>query len=531
MADRFRLERPLGQGGMGAVWLAQHVSLQIPCAVKFIHAEAAASPAIRARFEREAIAAARLKSPHVVQILDHGIWEGLPYIAMERLEGEDLAQRLARVRILAPRDIVTIATHVGRALTKAHVAGLVHRDLKPANIFLSRDDEGEIAKVLDFGVAKVSALESTDANTKTGALLGTPYYMSPEQARGDKEIDSRSDLWSLAVVVFQCLTGQLPFKSTALGDLLVKIIVQPPPIPSQVAPVPPGFDAWWERATARDPAHRFQSAKELVESLGVALGVSSAGMSVSAVPEQQAYRGQQPSHAAAAYAQPYPQASPPTPNPAWPTTPAPITPTAHLAAPPAAWAPHSPPTPTPAWAPHSPAAQAPSHGGSRPGTDASGTSQPGFDSAAGRANPHVPAASPVLGTSTPGSMTSVAQPPAPRSSAGIVTISIAAVLLLGVGAAVFVASTSTAKSTASPAMSASASPAPNTASAVPVTTAPPSASFAPSPPSPPSPIESAVAPSTSASAEPTTSASVPAPQRTGTPQGPRKKPSERDVGF
>jgi serine/threonine-protein kinase len=275
IADRFRLVRPLGQGGMGAVWLAQHTGLDVPCAVKFIHEEAAKSPELRARFEREAKAAAQLRSPHVVQILDHGVWNGAPYIAMELLEGEDLAQRLRRRRPapLSPRETLVIATQVGRALAKAHAAGLVHRDLKPANIFLVRDDEREIAKVLDFGVAKVKETSLDDA-TQTGAVLGTPFYMSPEQARGSKSIDHRSDLWALAVVVYQCLLGKLPFRGDALGELLVKIIMEPLPVPSQVGEVPPGFDAWWARAAARDPAERYQTPKELTHALGLALGVT-----------------------------------------------------------------------------------------------------------------------------------------------------------------------------------------------------------------------------------------------------------------
>jgi serine/threonine-protein kinase len=280
VADRFRLERTLGQGGMGAVWVAQHVSLDTPCAVKFIHEESTTSTELRNRFEREAKAAAQLRSPHVVQILDHGVWEGRPYIAMELLEGEDLAKRLRRTRPLPSVVVAAIASQVGRALTKAHAAGLVHRDLKPANIFLVRDDDREIAKVLDFGVAKTTAVATTmtsDGDTKTGAMLGTPFYMSPEQARGNKDIDHRADLWALAVVVYQCVTGKLPYRSDALGDLLVKIITEPPPVPSSVATVPPGFDAWWKRASDHDITKRFQTAKELTDALALALEVTVPG--------------------------------------------------------------------------------------------------------------------------------------------------------------------------------------------------------------------------------------------------------------
>jgi serine/threonine-protein kinase len=275
VADRFRLERLLGEGGMGAVWLAHHTGLDVPCAVKFIHAEAATSAEVRARFEREAKGAAQLRSPNVVQILDHGTWEGTPYIAMEYLEGEDLEARLTRQGRLGLQETLAITIQVARALSRAHAAGLVHRDLKPANIFLVHDDDREIAKVLDFGIAKSQslALASADSKTKTGSVMGTPYYMSPEQAQGTKEVDHRSDLWALAVVVFQCVTGELPFDSAALGDLFVKIIVNPVPVPSAIAEVPAGFDAWWARAATRDPNARFQTAKELADALAPALGL------------------------------------------------------------------------------------------------------------------------------------------------------------------------------------------------------------------------------------------------------------------
>jgi serine/threonine-protein kinase len=198
---------------------------------------------------------------------------------MEYLQGEDLDVRLERQRKLGLQETLGITMQVARALGRAHAAGLVHRDLKPANIFLVHDDDREIAKVLDFGIAKSQsiALSSADSKTKTGSVMGTPYYMSPEQAQGTKEVDHRSDLWALAVVVYQCITGQLPFDSMALGDLFVKIIVHPIPVPSRVAVVPAGFDAWWARATQRDPNERFQSAKELADALGPALGLAAAG--------------------------------------------------------------------------------------------------------------------------------------------------------------------------------------------------------------------------------------------------------------
>jgi serine/threonine-protein kinase len=194
---------------------------------------------------------------------------------MELLDGEDLGHRLERLGRMTPAQLIPIVSQVCRALTKAHQVGIVHRDLKPDNVFLVRDDDREIAKVVDFGIAKLQSTQLQGSNTRTGSMLGTPYYMSPEQAQGTKAVDSRSDLWSLAVIVFQCLTGRFPFESEALGDLLVKIIVSPIPMPSQMAPgVPPGLDRWWERAASRDAAGRFQTAKEFSDSLIAALDLS-----------------------------------------------------------------------------------------------------------------------------------------------------------------------------------------------------------------------------------------------------------------
>jgi serine/threonine protein kinase len=260
---------------MGSVWLASHLGLGIPCAVKFVEGEWRKQPEMVARFEREAKVEAQLRSPHVVHVLDHGVWNGTPYIAMEYLEGDSLAQRLERVRRLDFAATHRLVAHVARALTRAHAIGIVHRDLKPENIFLVPGDEGEIAKVLDFGVAKWSSDWAVDNVTKTGLLVGTPLYMAPEQARGTKQIDFRADLWSLAVIIYQCLTGQLPFLSDGLGDLLAKIMFEPIPTPSVVMPsLPPEFDAWWLRAASRDVTQRFQSAKELADTLAVALRVT-----------------------------------------------------------------------------------------------------------------------------------------------------------------------------------------------------------------------------------------------------------------
>jgi serine/threonine protein kinase len=282
VAGKFRLTRLLGRGGMGAVWEGTHTTLGSRVAVKFIDAEYAESPEARSRFENEARAAARLRSKHVVEVYDHGVSDdGRPFIVMEFLDGEPLDKRLDRVGRLTAKETAHIVLQVCRGLTKAHAAGIVHRDLKPENVFLVRDEEEgtDIAKVVDFGIAKFSDASIGSASaTRTGSVLGTPHYMSPEQARGLRSVDARSDLWSVAVIAYRCIVGALPFEGEAVGDLLVKLCTAPIPVPSQLVPdVPPSFDAWLERALNREPAQRFSNAAELAESLAAVCGLSLRG--------------------------------------------------------------------------------------------------------------------------------------------------------------------------------------------------------------------------------------------------------------
>ncbi|MBK8258220.1 MAG: serine/threonine protein kinase [Polyangiaceae bacterium] len=278
IAGRYRLVEPVGRGGMGTVWRAEDQTLGGDVAIKIIHPHVAARPFMLERFVREAKAAASLRSRNVVSILDHGVDDGTPFIAMEFLQGESLASRLAREGKLNSPTIAGIMKGVGRALGRAHKNGIIHRDLKPDNIFLAKDDEGETVKVLDFGVAKVigpMALDSEERrSTETGTMLGTPCYMSPEQARGRKEIDARSDLWSFGVIAFECLTGKRPFDSLALGELMMQICSEPIVIPSTISPVPPGFDAWFAKTVERDPNARFQTVAECANALAMVLGSS-----------------------------------------------------------------------------------------------------------------------------------------------------------------------------------------------------------------------------------------------------------------
>ncbi len=287
VAGKYRLTRLLGRGGMGAVWEGTHTSLGTRVAVKFIDAEYAESPEARSRFENEARAAAKLRSKHVVEVYDHGVSEdGRPFIVMEFLQGEPLDKRLDRFGRLPAKDTAHIILQVCRALTKAHAAGVVHRDLKPENVFLVwDDDEGtDVVKVVDFGIAKFtdSSLGASSSSTRTGSVLGTPHYMSPEQARGLRNLDYRSDLWSVAVIAYRCIVGALPFEGEAVGDLLVKLCTAPIPVPSQIVrDIPPGFDAWLAKALNREPAHRFASAAQLADSLAAVCGLSLRGHFVS----------------------------------------------------------------------------------------------------------------------------------------------------------------------------------------------------------------------------------------------------------
>jgi serine/threonine protein kinase len=276
LANRFELVREVGRGSMGKVWLAMHLTLGVRCAVKFMTSEAMGHPEYAARFALEARAIAHLNSPNVVRVLDYDVDDGVPFIAMEWLQGEDLGARIRRAGRLDPAVTYRILSQVARGLEKAHAAGIVHRDLKPENIFLAEEDEGEIAKLLDFGIATRISCDSGGGFTRApsaGELVGTPAYMSPEQVAG-VEVDHRADLWSLAVVAFECLTGQLPFRADSLADLFAEIQHGPLLVPSRVDPsCPPELDRWWARAASRSLPDRFASASALAHALALALGV------------------------------------------------------------------------------------------------------------------------------------------------------------------------------------------------------------------------------------------------------------------
>lgn len=268
ITGKYCLERPLASGGMGSVWVARHVELGRPSAIKFISPELASSGDGRMRFDREAKAAALIQSPYVVSVQDYGVDDDLPYIVMELMRGEDLEERLRRRRRIPLHEASALLAQIAKGLRCAHEMGIIHRDLKPRNLFIAQNDDEEVVKILDFGIAKsVSQILATEATT-TGNVMGSPLYMSPEQIRGAKDIDLRTDLWSLGVVLFQMLTATLPFHGEVVGDIIGKILADPIPVATRLAPdLPLAIDDFFARALARDRAHRFQSAREMADAL------------------------------------------------------------------------------------------------------------------------------------------------------------------------------------------------------------------------------------------------------------------------
>ncbi len=264
---RFVLRDKLGEGAMGKVYGASDPETGAEVAIKVLRPECEDDPTAMRRLEREARALAKLRHANVVRIHEVGRVDDRLFIATERLAGETLRDRLEREGRLSAAETRAIVTQICAALTEAHRLGIVHRDLKPANVFLT----GDGVKVLDFGVAKTIGGGTLGASTATGAVLGTPHYMSPEQATDSKRIDHRADLWAVGVIAFECMVGRRPFEAQGLAELAVAIVTGDPPVPSHHADVPAGFDAWFARAVARDPAARFQSADELARAFEAAL--------------------------------------------------------------------------------------------------------------------------------------------------------------------------------------------------------------------------------------------------------------------
>src|SRR5262245_56873246 len=266
VADKYLLVREIGRGGMGAVWAAKNVRTEREIALKLITDENAD---YRARLLREARACGRIAHRNVIEIYDVGeTASGAPFLVMPLLEGEPLSRRLRRERVLPPPIAAQIAAEIARALSAAHAAGIVHRDLKPANVYLHREPGADslVVKVLDFGISKVVSTDST--TTTTGTILGSPAYMSPEQAKGERYVDHRSDLWSLGVTLFEMLTGRRPFQGESMFTVVAAVLNGHVPHVHELAPhVDAGLANVAARCMERDLTRRIQTAEEIVQLL------------------------------------------------------------------------------------------------------------------------------------------------------------------------------------------------------------------------------------------------------------------------
>jgi serine/threonine-protein kinase len=270
---KYRLIRLIGTGGMGAVYEGENVRIRRRVAIKVLNTDSAASEENIRRFEREAQAAGEIGNEHILEVLDIGsLPNGDRYMVMEFLDGETLAARIERLGFLTAGQVAPIALQFLSGLASAHAAGIIHRDLKPENIFVLRSKAGraDFVKLIDFGISKFSRPfeEGEIKVTRADAILGTPCYMSPEQARGALETDERSDIYSCGVILYEAVTGHLPFEARTFNELMFKIALEDAPSPLALQPLLDGeFAAMISRALSRDPARRFPSAREFAEAV------------------------------------------------------------------------------------------------------------------------------------------------------------------------------------------------------------------------------------------------------------------------
>jgi serine/threonine-protein kinase len=270
--DKYSIVRLLGEGGMGAVYEGLNNKIQRKVAIKVLHASVSENADAVARFEREATAAGRIGSDHITEVLDMGeLPGGARYMVMEYMDGVSLSKRIEDRGRLSAQEAAQIVVQVLDGLMAAHEASIIHRDLKPDNVFLLKSKAGrkDYVKILDFGISKFNALSGDNLSmTKTNAVLGTPYYMSPEQAKGSKAVDQRCDVYSVGVILYESVTGQVPFDADTFNELIFKIVLEAPPPPEQFVPdLDPNISAIIRRAMARDVTQRFQSAVEFRDAL------------------------------------------------------------------------------------------------------------------------------------------------------------------------------------------------------------------------------------------------------------------------
>ncbi|WP_394840143.1 protein kinase [Pendulispora rubella] len=278
LASKYRVESVLGAGAMGVVVAARHVQLGSLVALKFMLPDTHRVHGASDRFIREARAAARLRGEHVARVMDFGTLEtGAAYIVMEFLEGQDLEAVMDARGRLPMREAIDYVIDVCKAMDEAHRAGIIHRDLKPKNLFLThRPDGTPLVKVLDFGVSKVSdAADDLQVSTRAGAILGSPAFMSPEQIRGSKDVDARTDIYAIGIVLFYLLTKQFPFEAESLGDLYGAVLYKEPhPLRTLRPELPAALEAVVSRCLHKDAAARFATAKELMVALSALLAPS-----------------------------------------------------------------------------------------------------------------------------------------------------------------------------------------------------------------------------------------------------------------
>jgi serine/threonine-protein kinase len=270
VAGKYRVERVLGAGGMGIVLAAYHLQLDERVALKFLRPRTRSDPSAITRFVREARATVKIKSEHVARVLDVGQLDGgVPYIVMEYLEGRDLADWLNQSGRLAPELAVELLLQACEAMAEAHTLGIVHRDLKPSNLFCVRRADGRPqVKVLDFGISKMSSAPGRQSVTRTDTVAGSPDYMSPEQMQAFRDIDARTDIWSLGVILFELLSGRVPFEGEVATDLAIKIATQPPLSLRSICPsVPPDLERVILRCLEKDRDCRFADVGALARAL------------------------------------------------------------------------------------------------------------------------------------------------------------------------------------------------------------------------------------------------------------------------